>query len=267
MPVDLPVVAVVLPDNGQELEPAPDLQPAYSEPVASQSEPEVVAWNAVEEIQPEPVEPQPSAEPAFLEASTSTPEAEQPAAAPYAPSEPVAPPVNPRPGREEQLRRPVSLLDATYIAAASGVISFILAVGFILLLLVIVNGGLRFVRPFELQSLAGQVDALSTQTGDLQQNVDGIASRMDELGGLAGQVDELGGSVSALDGRLTSAEQDDRQLREDVDAAAESLGKINSPVDEINLQVDALITRTARFQKFLDGLGELLNTLAQPVTP
>ncbi len=135
------------------------------------------------------------------------------------------------------------------IAAASGVFSFILAVLFTLLFLGLINGGLRFVKPAEINQLASQVNTINAQANELS----------GEIGTLKNSLTGVGG----LDGRVTSVEQDARQLRTDLDAVSGSADTLSKRIDDLSFQVDALVARTGRFQNFLDNLRNLLDNLNQ----
>ncbi len=150
-----------------------------------------------------------------------------------------------------------SRTDVFWIAIGSGVIAFILAVALSLGLLVAINGGLQFVNPAQFVVLNNQVNGLNAQANTLQQDVDGLRTRLDNL--------------EALSGRVNTLEQDTQQLRGDVDSAASQLNTVDQQVQDLSGQVTGLTsdvkdlqTQTGRFQSFLDGLRELLTNLVQP---
>jgi len=149
---------------------------------------------------------------------------------------------------------------ALWLAAGGMVISFILAVVFSLGILAIVNGGLRFARPAQMETVTNQVNDLNAQTVSIQREVDNLTARITSLEG--------------LDARVVTIEKDTQLLREDVDAATTALSSLDSQVGELSGQVVAvesqleeLNSRTARFQRFLDGLRELLGALNQTQEP
>jgi outer membrane murein-binding lipoprotein Lpp len=168
----------------------------------------------------------------------------QPAIAPPAPPESpaITTPGQPAPGG-------ISRPELYGVAAASGALSFILAVLFTLLFLGFINGGLLFAKPVEINRLASQVNTIDTQAKELSGEIDSLNSRLS--------------AVEGLDGRVTSLEQDARQLRNDVDALSGSAAALGKRIDDLSFNVDGLITRTGRFQNFLDGLRNLLNNLNQ----
>ena len=250
--------------------PAPDQEPAqlmpHSEnlPVIHQAaeEPPLLASEAqvategtmhtpaeaaeLQSVETAPGEPVPASVPAASGLETSVP------------SLPSTPPptLPPNPDTTNPAQAPnkgVTRAEMYGIAAASGVFSFILAVFFTLVFLGLINGGLRFVRPVELNQLASQVNTIDTQANELSGEIDNLKTRIT--------------AVEGLDGRVTSVEQDTRQLRKDVDTLSGSAQALGKRIDDLSFQVDALVTRTGRFQSFLDSLRNLLNNLNQPEVP
>jgi prefoldin subunit 5 len=167
---------------------------------------------------------------------------------------PPPPPANPEPANPAQPpNKGVTRAEMYGIAAASGVFAFILAVFFTIAFLGLINGGLRFVRLVEMNQLASQVNTIDTQATALSGEIDSLKTRLT--------------TVEGLDGRVTSVEQDTRQLRKDVDTLSGSAQTLGKRIDDLSFQVDALVTRTGRFQSFLDSLRNLLNNLNQPEVP
>jgi prefoldin subunit 5 len=160
------------------------------------------------------------------------------------------PPVSPEtpiPARLED--RTVSRSELYGIAAASGVFSFILAVLFTLVFLALINGGLRFVKPSQLNQLTNQVNTIEAQSKELGGEIDALSNRLT--------------AVEGMNGRITGLEQNTQQLRKDLDTVTNSANALNKQVDDLSSQVDTLATRTGRFQNFLDNLRNLLNNLNQ----
>jgi prefoldin subunit 5 len=142
------------------------------------------------------------------------------------------------------------------MALAGMLLTFVLAVLFSLGLLAVVNGGLRYARPAQVESISGQLNGLNTQAVSLQREVDNLTARINTLEG--------------LDARVAIVEKDAQLLQEDVNAASAALSGLDSQVGElrgqvaaVGSQIDELNTRTARFQSFLDGLRDLLGGVSQ----
>jgi competence ComEA-like helix-hairpin-helix protein len=154
------------------------------------------------------------------------------------------------PGLPQKQRKTVTLTQAVSLAFASGFLSFILSIGLIFFVLSLINGGLRFVTPAEMDVLKREVSGLKTQNTQFQQNLDGMRTRLDNL--------------DSLSGRFTAIEKDAKQLRNDLDAATGLTKQMAKQVDTIQADIQELRTNATRFQNFLEGLRNLLNKEAGP---
>ena len=139
--------------------------------------------------------------------------------------------------------------DAFWISFGSSLLAFILAIGLTLGALALVNNGLRYVSPAQLSSVSRQVDGLNTQASILQQDLDGLRTRVDNLEGLSG--------------RVSTVEQTAEKLQSDLDAASMQVEQLNQDVSGLQTDVTELKTVSGKFQNFLDGLRELLNNEQQ----
>ena len=154
-------------------------------------------------------------------------------------------------------KKMISRSGALWLAAAGFILSIILAVGISLGLLLALNGGLQFARPWQVESLSSQVAGLNSEIALLQGDMEGFETRINALEG--------------LDMRVAAVEEDALVLREDLATTSLYLENLNQQVGEMGSQVATLQTEvrelntiTARFQKFLDGLRELLGGITQP---
>ncbi|HNT23714.1 MAG TPA: helix-hairpin-helix domain-containing protein [Anaerolineales bacterium] len=174
---------------------------------------------------------------------------------------------------------------ALWMMIGSAALSFLLAFGGVLLLLGLLNGGLRFARPADIEQLAGQVETLNTNASDLKTSLDTLGTT---LGTLTSEVDTLSTEVETLDTRLEALDGPEGQVTQlgeavtdvetgmetwelkldafslTVDDLAGQVESLSTQAETLSLQVDALLTRTGRFQAFLDGLTSLLGTLMIP---
>jgi len=132
----------------------------------------------------------------------------------------------------------------------SGALAFFIAVIVSLGLLVMLNGGLRYISPSQFAVIKRQSDGLKSQVAILQQDIDGLRNRMNNLEALSGRVDVL--------------EEDTSQLSSEVEAANAQIETLDQQVTELATTVDELKTSTDRFQNFLNGLQELLSNLFSP---
>jgi archaellum component FlaC len=178
------------------------------------------------EAQTEPVEPEP------------IPEAVAPAKA----AQPKPKKTQPDSG-DKPLLRSEALLYGGLAGLAAVILAVILALG----ILGLVNGGLNFVSPAQLSGVQLQVDALNSQVTVLQQDIDGLTTRVDAL--------------EALGGRVTDLETATGKLAKDL---ADTQGKLNGleqTVQGLNDQVEELTRKYGVFESFLSGMQGLLNEL------
>ncbi len=243
------------PEEVQDAEPLPESQ-LYEANVIALPGPEQVklldASTSSEEDQEEQnletVE-EPSemdAEPAFSLADDAPEDVEEPALAPQAEQDSAPTVVIPKsePVSEEQPKY-ASRADAFWISFGSSFLAFLLAIGLTLGSLALINNGLRYVSPAQLGSVSRQVDGLSTQASILQQDLDGLRTRVDNLEGLSG--------------RVSAVEQSTDQLRGDLNTASAEVEQLNQNVSGLQTEVTDLKNVSDKFQNFLDGLRELLN--------
>jgi prefoldin subunit 5 len=146
---------------------------------------------------------------------------------------------------------------ALWLAAGSILLSLMLAVMFSLGLLAIVNGGLTFARPAQVDNISSQLNGFNAQIVSIQSDVEGLRERINTLEGLGK--------------RITVVEQDAELIRVDINAVTTTLTSLDNQVNELDGQVVAmesqigeLDTRTTRFQRFLDGLRDLLVGMSKP---
>jgi prefoldin subunit 5 len=154
-------------------------------------------------------------------------------------------------------KKMISRSAALWLAAVGFILSIVLAVGFSLGLLLALNGGLQFAQPWQVESLSSQVTGLNSEIALLQGDMEGFETRINALEG--------------LDKRVAAVEEDALVLREDLVETSLHLENLNKQVGEMGRQVATLQTEvrelntlTARFQRFLDGLRELLGGINQP---
>lgn len=145
--------------------------------------------------------------------------------------------------------RYASRADAFWISFGSSFLAFLLAIGLTLGALALINNGLRYVSPTQLGSVSRQVEGLNTQASILQQDLEGLRTRVDNLEGLSG--------------RVSTIEQTTEQLRSDLDTASGQVEQLNQNVSILQTDVTELKNVSDRFQNFLDGLRELLNNEQQ----
>jgi competence ComEA-like helix-hairpin-helix protein len=149
----------------------------------------------------------------------------------------------------------VSRGQAIWMMIFSGLLAFLLALGASLGILASLNGGLRYATPSQMTTVRRQVDGLNAQATILQQDLEGLRGRMENLEGLSGRV----GSVEENVGQLQVGAE---QMRGDLDAAATRMEAFNSELEAVNGEVDEIRGQTEKFDTFLNGLRDLLDTYA-----
>ena len=229
------------------------LDPPALEPPVLESPAEVISpaiEEALEHIPEEPVMLMGAAD----QLAPKQPAPVPPAAAPaFTSSIPPAKTAPPAPGEQAESRpvpRVVSLNQAVTMAFASGILSCLLSIGLVLGILLLLNGGLRFVSPGELSSVQLQVGSIESQANNLRQDLQGVRTRLDNLEGLSG--------------RVKAVEQENQELRSSLDKQLEQLKQLNQQIGLLKADIEDLQANTARFQQFLDGLRELLTATGGP---
>ena len=129
----------------------------------------------------------------------------------------------------------VTRAQALWITLAAGTLVFVLAVALSLSVITAINGGLEFANPSQVAELSDRLDGLDRQAGVLEQDLEGMRKRLDNL--------------DTLSGRLEAVEETALQLQ--------------AGADEVNVQVDALTTQVDEFEGRLDDLeGDVANLVA-----
>ena len=141
-------------------------------------------------------------------------------------------------------------MEALWLAFGALVFATLLGAALSLGFLALVNGGLSYARPYQINELNRQIDGAKAQMGTLGQDLDTLRARIDNLDGLSGRV----GTVEKnMDG-----------LREDMQAAQSNVDALSLQLENLDGQVAEMRARTERFQGFLEGLRELLGGLFSP---
>ncbi len=217
--------------------PVPDQEASLAEGEMREDMPE-----GAEEIGPSNEQPEPEILLAENDVEDEEKEPEQAETRPEPGPQVIIP--DSKPATEKQPRY-ASRSDAFWISFGSSFLAFILAIGLTLGGLALINNGLRYVSPAQLSSVSRQVDGLSSQASILQQDLDGLRTRVDNLEGLSG--------------RVSTVEETAKTLRSDLDAASTQVEQLNQSVSGLQTDVTDLKSVSDRFQNFLDGLRELLN--------
>ena len=177
-------------------------------------------------------------------------------------SEPVKAEEESRPEKKKKVKeakpasggKPLLRGDAFVLGGVIGVLSVFLAVVLTLGILALVNGGLDYVSPGQLNRMQRQVETIESGIGVLTQDVDGLTTRLD--------------SMDTLGGRVTDLESAAENLSKDMAELQSKLGGLEQTVDELNGQMESLTQKYGIFEGFLGGMQGLLNELLpENVTP
>jgi len=165
------------------------------------------------------------------------------------PEQPTSSPVAPVAGDSQPVG--IGRSTATWIAVTSAFISFLCSLIFILGILSMTNGGLRYASPNDFYALRRQLGGLESQMVETQQDMLGFRKRLDNLEGISGRVDTLESEVQRLKGEFGGVLEQTAQIAQQVE-------ELMHQTEELSQQTQELKTAAERFQSFLDGLRELL---------
>jgi hypothetical protein len=129
-------------------------------------------------------------------------------------------------------------------------LAIILALGLSLGILASINGSLRFVRPVQITQLSQRIDGLNAQTKTLQQDIQGLQTRLTNL--------------EALSGRISAVEKQSSLLTDEMDKTTSQVETLSSDVSELSTIVQTLQSQVGEFQTFLNGLRDLLDGMNSP---
>jgi outer membrane murein-binding lipoprotein Lpp len=133
---------------------------------------------------------------------------------------------------------------------ASGLISMVASVGLTLAILLSINGTLNTGRHPRVQQLGQQLAQLQGDVAAAQAQIQSTQQRLEALGGLSG--------------RMAQVETGLAEARATVEEAGQRVDQMQSTVDELDAATQQLGARAERFDRFLQGLRQLLAPDASP---
>jgi len=253
----------IAPDEGSSVAEAEAEETPPLEDALEISEPEDPSLQEEDILEPETLDEGDIPEMAELEDSVATETDLQPEGVILADEEPDLPEFTPLEEPEQPLPSPVALevdgsqpvgisrSTAIWIAVTSAFISFLCSLIFILGILSMANGGLRYASPNDFYTLRRQLGGLESQMVETQQDMLGFRKRLDNLEGISGRVDTLESEVERL-------KEDFGGVLEQTAQIAQQIEELMHQTEELSQQTQELKTAAERFQSFLDGLRELL---------
>lgn len=194
----------------------------------------------------------------FLDFPAPSPGEEPPAtpAAEIPTEEGAPPPVETAPRRERPSpapRPPYTRLETLWLVAGSAVASFLLSMILTLAILGGINGTLNFGRHQTVRQLETQVATVQQTLDSTTGSLESVSRRLEALEGLSGRMNTVEEQVSAL-----SAE---------MDQALANVQSMQTALDSLEQETQALSQQVGRFDAFLEGLRQLLGVAAPTSTP
>jgi methyl-accepting chemotaxis protein len=159
--------------------------------------------------------------------------------------------------------RYVTLPTAVVMTAGGSLVSFFMASIFILALFGLINRGFQYARPQDINNMNGQLSALQVQSQEANSVLSGVQNRLSTVEGYSARIAELERDLILANARAQSAENQIASLQGSLNDASTRMDLLAKELDEADLKIDALITRSQRFQTFLNGLNDLLSGLNQ----
>jgi competence ComEA-like helix-hairpin-helix protein len=223
---------------------------AEASPPPPEPEPAPVAEMETQIVSPSEPEPPPAPTPA-PEPPPATPAASEPP--PAAP--PVPEPTPPPPQRPAQ-PQPTPAAPRTYAVPLkpqrdllglflSSLAGALMGALLTLVTLALINRGtLNLNEKADLEVLSGRVNALSTDVSGVRNQADDLASRLDALSGLPDRV----GAVEEQAAKTAAGLRD----------TSEQVTALDRRTTELAGQVETILGAVGRFNRFLDGLRDLL---------
>lgn len=132
----------------------------------------------------------------------------------------------------------------------SSAVTALVAILLTLVVLIGINGSLKFATGSQYRTMQREVSQVSTQVTTLQQDLEGLRNRVDTL--------------ESLGERTVALEKAQEQLTADLKAASQQVTAMQAKVDTLNEQVNQQEERTRRFETFLQDLKTLLENLFAP---
>lgn len=121
------------------------------------------------------------------------------------------------------------------------------------------NGQLQFARPSQVNALQAQVDQLESRASVIEQDIQGMRERLDNIEMLGSRVGELEKTAGQLSSDLEKTEV---KLRSDVEEITSQVSDLSDEVNGFDARINELQSQGAQFMGFLEGLRALLDNMA-----
>ncbi|WP_299024061.1 helix-hairpin-helix domain-containing protein [uncultured Thermanaerothrix sp.] len=149
-----------------------------------------------------------------------------------------------------EAEKPVTRRDLTTWVVGGNLITLFLALLLALLFLGLINGTLRFVSMAQFRQFQAETALLSERVDRLESNLEAVRTRVDALEGLSSRVSGLENETATLKSALDEAQADIRAIQ--------------TLVKGFDQRLAAVEATSARFERFLEGLRQLLTETQAP---
>lgn len=136
------------------------------------------------------------------------------------------------------------------ISLTCGSLAILISTALTLAILFMINNGLRYIQPSDLNKIEVQITDINSQADALSRNIQTLTTRMDNLETIAG--------------RVGTVEKELEEARSEIETMTASLESLNKQIDTLDRQVGELEQAANQFTVFLQGLRDLLGTISLP---
>ncbi|OGO33593.1 MAG: hypothetical protein A2Z16_08820 [Chloroflexi bacterium RBG_16_54_18] len=138
------------------------------------------------------------------------------------------------------------------VSLTCGVFSIFFSVAIGLGILFLINNGLQYTKPSDLDKTEQKLSAVSSQASSLAREIDTLTTRLDNLESIAG--------------RVSAVEKGMEETRSEIEALSSGIEALNGQIEELDQRVNELQKTTSQFSAFIEGLQELLKSIYEPTS-
>jgi prefoldin subunit 5 len=149
-----------------------------------------------------------------------------------------------------------------WLVAISGLLVLVLSLLLSLGILATLNGSqLQFASPAQISALAVRIEGLEAQADSLGQDVDGLRTRLTNLEAMGERMRVVEQAAEGLRSDVDAVTSDVADLSTQVGTVEADLSTASEQLDDLQREVGTLREQSGQFQKFLDGLQALMDSL------
>ena len=138
------------------------------------------------------------------------------------------------------------------VSLTCGVFSILFSIAITLGILFLINNGLQYTKPSDLDKTEQKLSDVSSQAYSLAREIETLTTRLDNLESIAG--------------RVSAVEKGMEETRNEMEAISSGIESLNEQIDELDQRVAELQKTTSQFSAFIDGLKELIESIYQPTS-